>query len=225
MKMSSKNIQFVNREGGNFLITLLFKVIVSFFAVMNPIGNIPIFISLTNGYSQEQKKRTARKAAIVSLCILTVFLILGKFIFAMFGITIHAFRIAGGILIFGIAFNLLHAKTSKAQTPHSEEKEEAAEKEDISITPLALPIMAGPGTIATVMTHANSYDIPNLIVVFVSFSLVLALSYVLFYYSTPIIAKLGQGGLNIITRLMGLILAVISIQMIAEGIKGLFPHL
>lgn len=207
------------------MISLLLKMLVSFFAVMNPIGNIPIFISLTNGYSKEQKKQTARKAAFVSLCILTVFLVLGNFIFSMFGITIHAFRVAGGILIFGIAFNLLHAKTSKAQTPHSEEKEEATEKEDISITPLALPIMAGPGTIATVMTHASSHSIPNLLLVFVGFALVLALSYVLFVFSTPIISKLGHGGLNIVTRLMGLILAVIAIQMIAEGVHGLFPHL
>jgi len=209
------------------LVSLLLKMTVSFFAVMNPIGNIPIFISLTNGYSQQQKKHTARKAAIVSLCILTVFLVLGNFIFSLFGITIHAFRVAGGILIFGIAYNLLHAKTSNAQTPHSSEKKEAEEKEDISITPLALPIMAGPGTIATVMAHtgSSSFDISHLILVFIGFALVLALSYVLFYYSTPVINKLGQGGLNVVTRLMGLILAVISIQMIAEGIKGLFPHL
>ncbi|MCQ6279300.1 MarC family protein [Bacillus sp. EB600] len=207
------------------MISLLLKIIVSFFAVMNPIGNIPIFISLTNGYSQHQKKYTARKAAFVSFCILTAFLLVGNFIFSMFGITIHAFRVAGGILIFGIAYNLLHAKTSTTQTPHSKEKEEATEKEDISITPLALPIMAGPGTIATVMTLATSYNISNLILVLVGFTLVLGISYLLFYYSTPIIEKLGHGGLNVITRLMGLILAVISIQMIAEGIKGLFPHL
>lgn len=215
------------KKGENLLmsLSLLLKVTVSFFAVMNPIGNIPIFISLTNGYSQHQKKRTARKAALVSFCILTVFLVLGNFIFAMFDITIHAFRVAGGILIFGIAYNLLHAKTSKTQTPESKEKEEAEAKEDISITPLALPIMAGPGTIATVMTHASSHHISNLILVFISFALVLILSYVLFYYSTPVIDKLGQGGLNVVTRLMGLILAVISIQMIAEGIKGLFPNL
>ncbi|MGG5254225.1 MarC family protein [Neobacillus sp. SM06] len=207
------------------MLSLLLKLIVSFFAVMNPIGNIPIFISLTNGYSLEEKKRTARKAAIVSLCILTVFLVLGNFIFSMFGITIHAFRVAGGILIFGIAYNLLHAKTSKAQSPQAKEKKEATEKEDISITPLALPIMAGPGTIATVMTHSSSHNLNNLIMVFVAFVLVLALSYFLFYYSSPIIAKLGQGGLNVVTRLMGLILAVIAIQMIAEGIHGLFPRL
>lgn len=207
------------------MISLLLKVTVSFFAVMNPIGNIPIFISLTNGYSQQQKKATARKAAFVSFCILTVFLVLGGFIFSIFGITIHAFRVAGGILIFGIAYNLLHANPSKTQTPHSNEKEEAAEKEDISITPLALPIIAGPGTIATVMTQAGSHNILNLMIVFIGFTLVLVLTYVLFYYSTPIIAKLGQGGLNVITRLMGLILAVISVQMIAEGVKGLFPHL
>ncbi len=109
------------------MLSLLLKLIVSFFAVMNPIGNIPIFISLTNGYSLAEKKHTARKAAIVSLCILTVFLVLGNFIFSMFGITIHAFRVAGGILIFGIAYNLLHAKTSKAQSPQAKEKKEATE--------------------------------------------------------------------------------------------------
>lgn len=207
------------------MFSLLLKVIVSFFAVMNPIGNIPIFISLTNGYSQQEKKHTAKKAAIVSLGILTVFLVLGNFIFSLFGITIHAFRVAGGILIFGIAYNLLHAKTSKAQSPRGKERQEAVEKEDISITPLALPIMAGPGTIATVMTHSGSHHIVNLLLVFIGFALILAVSYFLFYYSTPIITKLGQGGLNVITRLMGLILAVISIQMIADGIKGLFPHL
>ncbi|MFD0050119.1 MarC family protein [Actinomycetes bacterium NPDC127524] len=207
------------------LLALILKLTVSFFAVMNPLGNIPIFITLTSGYSVSEKRRTARKAAIISFFILTVFLVLGNLIFSAFGITIHAFRVAGGILIFGIAYNLLHAKNSRAQTPHEGEQQEAKQQDDISITPLALPIMAGPGTIATVMAHTSTHSVSSLLTVFISFTLILAVTFVLFYYSTSIISKLGQNGLNVISRLMGLILAVMAIQMIAEGIHGLFPHI
>lgn len=206
------------------MFTLILKLTISFFAIMNPLGNMPIFISLTNGYSLEEKHRNARKAAIISFIILTVFLIVGNFIFSMFGITIHAFRIAGGILIFGIAYNLLHAKTSNAQSPHQTEQREAEAKNDISVTPLALPIMAGPGTIATVMSQ-NSHSLKQMVSVFISYTLILAVTFFLFYYSSSIIKKLGQNGVNAISRLMGLILAVMAIQMIAEGIKGLFPSL
>ncbi|MED2973893.1 MarC family protein [Fictibacillus sp. B-59209] len=207
------------------MLTLILKLTVSFFAVMNPLGNIPIFLSLTSGYSLKEKHRTARKAAIISFIILTVFLLLGNLIFSFFGITIHAFRVAGGILIFGIAYNLLHAKTSKAQSLHHQEQKEAELKDDISITPLALPIIAGPGTIASVMAHTSSHSLENLGSVFISYILVLAATFILFFYSTSIITKLGENGLNVISRLMGLILAVMAIQMIAEGAYGLFLHL
>ncbi|MCD7034386.1 MarC family protein [Metabacillus sp. GX 13764] len=192
---------------------------------MNPLGNIPIFISLTSEYDQQSRKNTARKAAIVSFIILTVFLFLGNLIFSVFGITIHAFRVAGGILIFGIAFNLLHAKTSQAQSPHSHEKAEAEAREDISITPLALPIMAGPGTIATVMARTSGHNVANLLGVCISYTVILVATYFLFAYSSPIIRRIGQSGVNVISRLMGLILAVMAIQMIADGVHGLFPHL
>jgi multiple antibiotic resistance protein len=156
---------------------------------------------------------------------LTVFLVLGHFIFSIFGITIHSFRIAGGILIFGIAYNLLHAKHSRAQSPRTGEKEEAMEKEDVSVTPLALPIMAGPGTIATVMASTASHSPINLLSVLIGYTVVLVATFLLFYFSTSIITKVGQTGLNVVTRLMGLVLAVMAIQMIATGLKGLFPHL
>ncbi|KHD84551.1 MarC family protein [Heyndrickxia ginsengihumi] len=207
------------------MIAYILKLGFSFFAVMNPLGNIPIFISLTNHYSIKEKRQTAKKAVIVSFIILTVFLVLGNVLFNLFGITIHAFRIAGGILIFGIAFNLLHAKTSKAQSPEAAEQKEAYEKEDISITPLALPILAGPGTIATVMAHSSSHAPIHLLSVVIGYTVVLALTFLLFYFSSSIISKIGQGGLNVITRLMGLILAVMAVQMIASGIHGLFPKL
>ncbi|WP_436668894.1 MarC family protein [Priestia megaterium] len=206
------------------VLALILKLTISFFAVMNPLGNIPIFITLTNDYSIQERRHSARKAVFISFIILTLFLLLGSFIFSAFGITIHAFRVAGGILIFGIAYSLLHAKPSNAQSPHPHEQKAAASQNDISITPLALPIMAGPGTIATVMSH-SSYSVANLGSVLISYTLILGVTFILFYYSTSIINKLGQNGLNVISRLMGLILAVMAIQMIAEGVHGLFPHL
>lgn len=121
----------------------IIKLTLGFFAVMNPIGNIPIFISLTGGYSLKDKRKTARKAVIVSFIILTVFLLIGKLLFEVFGITIHAFRVAGGILIFGIAYSLLHAKNARSQSPHPNERKEVEARDDISVTPLALPILAG----------------------------------------------------------------------------------
>ncbi|MFY4776960.1 MarC family protein [Metabacillus sp. RGM 3146] len=207
------------------MIGAVLTLAVSFFAVMNPLGNIPIFISLTSGYTDQSRRNTARKAAVVSFIILTVFLILGNLIFSVFGITIHAFRVAGGILIFGIAFNLLHAKPSKAQSPHGDEKMEAEVKDDISITPLAIPIMAGPGTIATVMARTSEHHVVNLLGVLISYTVILVATYFLFAYSTPIINKIGKNGLNVVSRLMGLILAVMAIQMIADGAHGLFPNL
>lgn len=203
---------------------IIIKMTISLFAVMNPLGNIPIFISLTNDYTTEERKAAARKATFISLIILTVFLLVGKLIFSTFGITIHAFRVAGGILIFGIAYGLLHSKPTGAQHPQGKEKTEAMQKDDISVTPLALPIIAGPGTIATVMSRsANTAS--EMISVFISYTIILAVIFVLFYYAPMIMNKLGRNGLNVISRLMGLILAVMAVQMIAEGIKGLFPTL
>lgn len=201
---------------------LILKLTISLFAVMNPLGNIPIFISLTSDYTDQERKAAARKATFISLIILTVFLLVGKIIFSTFGITIHAFRIAGGILIFGIAYGLLHAKPTGAQHPHGDERAEAQQKDDISVTPLALPIIAGPGTIATVMSH--SANTPSAMVgVFVSYTIILAATFLFFNYSHIIMKRLGKSGLNVISRLMGLILAVMAIQMIAEGLHGLFP--
>jgi multiple antibiotic resistance protein len=225
MQIKGKRIFITLLERRLKMIGTIIHLIITVFAVMNPIGNIPIFVSLTDGYSLEDRRKTAKKATVISFIILTVFLVLGHFIFNVFGITIHSFRIAGGILIFGIAYNLLHGKHSRAQSPRTHEKEEAMEKEDVSVTPLALPIMAGPGTIATVMASTASHSPANLLSVLIGYTVVLVATFLLFYFSTSIITKIGQTGLNVVTRLMGLVLAVMAIQMIATGVKGLFPHL
>ncbi|PAC67185.1 hypothetical protein CGS27_28995, partial [Enterobacter cloacae] len=122
------------------MISFMIHVIVSLFAVSNPIGNVPLFITLTEGYSEIERSQTAKKAIVVSFMILIAFLLAGRLIFKLFGIDIHALRIAGGIFIFGIAYNLLNAKESHVQNPHSDEKAESKEKADVSVTPLAIPI-------------------------------------------------------------------------------------
>ncbi len=199
----------------------MLHALVSIFAVMNPLGTLPTFIALTNGFSVSEQRYTARKAAIASFFILLLFLLLGHFIFQLFGITIAAFRVAGGILIFGIAFNLLNAKPSHIQSPY---EEESTPREDITVTPLAIPIIAGPGTIATVMALATGGNpIMDSLSVFVAFVIVLIATYFIFYYSSWFNKRLKPSQLNVITRLMGLLLSIIAVQMAASGLAGLFP--
>lgn len=215
------------KKGGCLLISFMIHVIVSLFAVSNPIGNVPLFITLTEGYSEKERSQTAKKAIVVSFMILIAFLLAGRLIFKLFGIDIHALRIAGGIFIFGIAYNLLNAKESHVQNPHSDEKAESKEKADVSVTPLAIPIIAGPGTIATVMSLTpGSHQVTlHLLAILIGIVVVLAMTYYAFHYSSFIMRKMGKTEMNVVTRLMGLILAVVAVEMIGAGIKGIFPML
>ncbi len=133
---------------------------------------------------------------------------------------------AGGIFIFGIAYNLLNAKESHVQSLHHNEHRESKEKADISVTPLSIPIIAGPGTIATVMSlSAGHIGVVHYISVIIGIAAVIALTFVSFHYSSFISNKLGKTEMNVITRLMGLILAVTAVGMIGAGLKGMFPVL
>lgn len=193
------------------------------FAVMNPIGNVPIFLSLTGEATMAQRRKTARQAIVAAFLILFGFLVLGHFIFALFGITVAAFRVAGGILIFGIAYSLLQAKPSHAHTPHDIEN---TAHEDIAVTPLATPLIAGPGTIATVMALSGGPDIlRHTLAVFIAMVAVLAGTYAIFHFSGFIAQRLSQTDLNVVTRLMGLLLAIIAVQMAVSGLDALFPGL
>jgi multiple antibiotic resistance protein len=208
------------------LIAYIIHAAISIFAVMNPLGNVPIFLALTEGSTQQEQRRTARKGIIIAFVILTIFLVLGHIIFNLFGITVAAFRVAGGILIFGIAYNLMQAKKSHVHTPHDDEHDEASEKDDISVTPLATPIIAGPGTIATVMALSGNGDLlTHSLAVFLGYVVVLAGTYVILHYSGWINRHLGKTEMNVITRLMGLLLAIIAVQMAVTGIDTLFPGL
>lgn len=206
------------------MVATIIHALAGIFAVMNPIGNVPIFLSLTDDYTADERRATARKAIMASFLILLGFLVLGHFIFQLFGITVAAFRVAGGILIFGIAYNLLQAKPSHAHTPHDEEHAESVNKDDIAVTPLATPLIAGPGTIATVMALSGGPQLlRDSLAVFIAMVVVLAGTYLILHYAGSIGQRLSKTEMNVITRLMGLLLAIIAVQMAVSGLDALFP--
>ncbi|WP_321366295.1 MarC family protein [uncultured Desulfuromusa sp.] len=205
--------------------TLYAKALVGLLAIINPLGAIPIFLSLCGDKTAAEYRKIARTSSFAVAMILLLSIWAGETILNFFGISIPAFRTGGGLLILLMAISMLHAKQSHTQqTPH--EAEEANDKESIAVVPLAIPLMAGPGAISLVIVDAH--QIAHLSGrIFLSVSVIVAAVIVLIALSLakPIGDKLGVTGLNISTRIMGLLLAAIGIQMITSGIVKLLPGL
>ena len=191
------------------------------FAIVNPIGNIPVFVAITDGYTPEQKRRVIRKACIVAGSVLFAFGIFGNYIFAIYGITIPAFKIAGGVLLFSIAFNMTRGQMGKGKIT-GEEHEEAMEKEEVGVVPLGIPLFAGPGAITTVMIYISFATTSNDVLfelssIFISILITIVASYFLLRYSGPIFFRMGKSGAGAFTRIMGLLLAAIAIEFVLTG--------
>jgi multiple antibiotic resistance protein len=201
------------------------KMLIGLIAIVNPIGALPIFITLTSHLDMTERRAVSSLAVYSVLAILLLSLFLGEAILNFFGITIGSFRVAGGLLILLMAISMMHAKTSGVKHT-AEEAKEGEKRESIAVVPLATPLLAGPGAISTVILYAHKgtgllhYLLVGLVIFLTSLLL-----YIVFK-SVPYISKyISQTGINVFTRIMGLILAAISIEFIASGIKGLFPAL
>ncbi len=198
----------------------------SIFAIVNPLGNIPLFQAITEGYTREQKRKVIIKICLVTVGILSIFSIFGQFIFAVYGITIPAFRIAGGILLFSIAFSMMQGSRSKVRMT-DEEKEEAMQKEAVGIVPLGIPMFAGPGAITTVMVlvsgSTGSAAVFELVAVFISILLTAIISFVLLTYSDRVFNLMGRSGALAFSRIMGLLLSAVAVSFILGGIQGAIP--
>ena len=191
----------------------------SLFALINPIGNVPIFITITENYNQQERNKIALKAVIFSLLVLVVFALIGDLIFSFYGITIHAFRIAGGILLFKISLDMVESKRSRTRTTPSE-MEEAEEKDDVAYTPLGIPLIAGPGSIASIMIlSSEAKNNLDKLTLFMTLVVVLFATFIIFKLSKFLSNYFGKSGLRIMQRIMGLILLVISIEFILKGIQ------
>ena len=199
------------------LFTYSLTVFTGFFAIMNPIANTPIFLGLVEGQTEVAKKRIARTASITAFIIVVSFVIVGKYLFELFGITIPAFKITGGILLFYVGFEMLQSKTSKI---HHQEQVEV--DEGVAVSPLAIPILAGPGTIVTAMNNVTNANFIHILIVILIFAVMIYLTYLAFSLSERIVEKIGQNLITVIGKIMGLILAIMGTGMTVEGIKLAF---
>ncbi len=193
----------------------------SLFSIVDPFAAVPTFLALTAGETEEERKRLARRAATTAFAILSLFSLAGAWVFGFFGITIPAFRIAGGVLLFGVALDMVRAQRSSTRSTPGELEERHA---DVGIVPMGMPLLAGPGSIAAVMVlAARATSITERLALE---SVIVAIGVVcwLVLRSAGYFARaLGQTGLNVLSRMMGLLLAAVAVQFVLDGLHEAFP--
>lgn len=203
------------------LFTLLF--------VVNPLAIVPFFIHYTHGFSAPQRQRTIQVAAFSVFCVIATCALLGLQILEFFSISLQSFQVGGGLLLLSSAMNMLNAQPAEAK-PHANELEAGAEKAaagaSIAVVPLTIPLLTGPATMSTVVIYADRAQTFWQHAALVGYGLVIAAAtYLCFSLAQPIARVLGQTGINVMTRIMGLILAALSVEVMALGLVKLFPVL
>ncbi|GGG98350.1 UPF0056 inner membrane protein [Polaribacter pacificus] len=196
------------------LLTFAITVFTGFFAITNPISNMTVFVSLTQGADKITKNAINKKSNFIAFIIVTVFILLGKYIFELFNISIPAFKITGGILIFFIGFDMLQSKQSNVKT-----LDHVHVDEDIAVSPLAIPILAGPGTIVTAMNFVANVETIQIFMVIAIFGTMSLITFFTFKLSDHIVRIVGRNVISVIGKIMGLIIAIIGTGMIIQGIK------
>ena len=192
----------------------------SLFVIVDPVAVVPAFLAMTPRDTPEQRIRTARLASLVMASVLLVFAVAGKIIFKYLGITMPAFQIAASIVLLMVALDMLRAQRSRVQET-SEEMSAGAEKADIAITPLAIPMLAGPGAISTVIVlQSKTADVSQHVALYGCILAVSFASYVIFRVSAHGARWLSPIVMKITTRIMGLLLAAVAVQFMINGLKG-----
>jgi multiple antibiotic resistance protein len=192
------------------------------FSVVDPLGAVPVYLAMTATDTKEHRRRTALRASLSVFMILAVFAASGVFILKFFGISLGSFRIAGGILLFLLAVDMVRAQPSRQRTTPEEQKE-GVEKPDISLFPLAFPILSGPGAVATVMVlMARAHGWAEYVIVYSAVSLTALGCWVTLVVASLAGKRLSQTGLNVLHRVMGLLLAAIAVQFIVDGVHDVF---
>jgi len=197
--------------------TYSITVFMAFFAIMNPIANIPIFVKITEGQNEKKKKEIAKTSNIVAFLIVLAFILIGQYIFQIFGLTIPAFKVFGGILIFFIGFDMLQSKK-----PHAHLEGDSTFDDGLAISPLAIPILAGPGTIVTAMNFVVKASLLYLGITILIFGCIVLMTYYAFIYSSYIVRFVGDKNFVIVGKIMGLIIGVLGANMLIQGIKLAF---
>lgn len=197
----------------------------SIFSIVDPIAALPVYLALTGRETEASRRRIATRAALTCLLVLCTFAAVGPALFRFFGITIPAFRIAGGLLLFGVAMEMMHARVSETKTTGAEQ-EHAAQQDDVGLIPVGIPLLSGPGAIASVMVLSGSVQTAaERGMLFFAIALVAVLAWIMLLFAGRLARLLGTTGMSLIGRIMGLILAAVAIQFVLDGLQGAFPKL
>lgn len=205
-------------ESPSELIAFAITAFTGFFAIMNPIANLPVYMSLVEGASEKSKRRVKKHAVLTAFLIIVAFVALGKIIFSLFGITIPAFKITGGVIIFLVGLDMLRAQNADIKDMKEPEKFD----ESIAVSPLATPLLAGPGSIVTAMTFVSGGTVLDMVIVVAAFGAVCLLHYWAFGMSQMIVDRIGANVMVVLGKIMGLIVAVIGTGMLIQGIRLAF---
>ena len=189
--------------------------------LVDPIAVVPTFLAITQGETVAQRRATARRACVAATILLIIFALAGNLIFRAFGITLPAFRIAGGAILWLVAMDMLRGERRTQESPA--EIDEGRLKEDVAFTPLAMPMLAGPGAISTVMVLAAQARTPaRAAVVYISIVLTLLISWIMLRVSDRVMSRFGQTGIRVTMRIMGLLLAAVAVQFVITGVREAF---
>ncbi len=200
---------------GSFALLALTSVLF----IVNPLAVIPTYLVITGKEAPAQRATTARRACFAATCILVAFALGGSQIFNLFGITIDAFRVAGGLILWVVAMDMLHGVRRTQES--SAEIDESAAKEDVALTPIAMPMLAGPGAISTVMVLAGqAASLPEKLVVLAAIVVTMILAWLALRVGERVVLRMGATGIRVMTRIMGLLLAAIAVQFVITGARN-----
>jgi len=202
----------------------LASFVAALFSMMNPLGNVGVFASMTADRTGAEAGRIAWTCAGAVATTLLIVAWSGSLLLAFFGITIDSLRAAGGVIVLLIGLHMLFNKSEHQRSPA--ELEDAQSRESIAVVPLAIPMVAGPGTMATVLVAAQQHPaVLSKLEISIAITGLAAVTGLLFSFATPLSKRLGESGMGVVTRIMGMILAAIAMGMLADGLKGMLPGL
>jgi multiple antibiotic resistance protein len=220
-----QNLEICKRAGEKMVnenLGFFIYVFSSIFVVVSPISGVVTFISLTSKMTRKEKNDVAKKAVVLACIIALSFAITGSMILKLFSISVDSLRVAGGLLLFSIAFDMMHAKVSR-ESITEEEISQSQEREDIWVFPIGLPLLTGPGTISTVIVLMGVADgVQQKAIVLISIISTFILCLFIFLFSRRIHKFIGYNGMLVFTRLMGLLLAALAVDLTATGIINIF---
>jgi multiple antibiotic resistance protein len=203
-----------------------FKPLITLLAIVNPLAIVPFFIHYTQGFSSAQRKRTILTASFSAFIVIAICAILGLQILEFFGISLASFQVGGGLLLLTSALSMLNAQPAEAKVTQEEMDDAAAARTSVAVVPLTIPLLTGPAAMSTVVIYADQAKTFFQHAALVGYGLVIGLATAIcFAAAKPIARFLGQTGINVMTRLMGLILAALSVEVMTAGLIKLFPAL